>query len=911
MDWLRELARRLRMLIHRRQYDADLEEEMRLHLKLRQQEQLQSGMTAYDAHAAARRQFGNLTSLKERSGIAWGWEWFENLAQDVGYALRTLRKSPGFATIAVLIVALGIGASTAIFSVTNAVLLRPLPYKDASRLVVIGGDMRVRDNFDKPITYENYADLRDGTRDAFDDMTAVVTTQNIVASGDGTPEQLKRAFVPTNFFRLLGARTVAGRDFDDADGQTALSPGAAGNLTQQSPLPWVSIISYEYWQRRFGGSTAVFGHTLQYGANSTLIVGALAPGFELEFRDSADVERYCDIFTAMRVNYDNRNRSGFYLIDEKLKWTGLRAIARLRPGVSLDRAEESAGLIAAEVRRKFPVYGGGGFYYHLEPMQQHLVAEVRPAIRALMAAVIFLLLIACANVINLLLVRTSLRERELAVRAALGASRARLIRQVLAEALLVAAGGTMLGVAVAYAGIRALLAISPTNLPRLDKITIDPIVLLFSIAAGLAAAAVFGIVPALRASRPDLMLILRSAGRTAALGGGRLRNGVAVAEVALSFVLLVGAGLMVRSFIAVQHVDLGFDPHHLLTFQLLPLNLGLTPEIRAARIREVGNALSEVRGVEHVTAAALAPLSGGYGTIPWGREDALVDTSRYQAAESLSVLPGYFETMRTPLLAGRTFTEADNAPDRNLVIVDQFLASKAFPYESAVGKRILIRIRTPKPEWLEIIGVVAHQRATSIAEPGHEQVYFTDGFLSHGSTALWILRTAGAPASAGAAVRAAIRKLDPNLLINEMEPMTVLVGRAQTKARFSLLLIGAFAAMAGILASVGLYGVLAAFVRQRTSEIGVRMAMGATPSSIFGLVVGQGLRLSSVGIAIGLIAAMGLTRAMSSMLVSIRPTDPMTFASIVVLFFAIAAVACGIPALRASGLDPMVALRND
>jgi putative ABC transport system permease protein len=545
-------------------------------------------------------------------------------------------------------------------------------------------------------------------------------------------------------------------------------------------------------------------------------------------------------------------------------------------------------------------------------MQQHLVAEVRPAILALMGAVTFLLLIACANVANLLLVRMSLRERELAVRAALGGSRWRLIRQMLVEALLLAGAGTALGIGLAYAGIHELIAISPGNLPRLDKVAVDPTVLAFSILAGFGSAVIFGLAPALRASRPDVMEMLRGGGRNTGLAGGGVRNAVAVIEVALSFVLLIGSGLMVRSFIALQHVELGFDPNHVLTFQLLGGRARQQQPLleRAAWVREIQTTLGQIGGVESVTAASLVPLAGGYSTIRWGLENALSDPSKYQATDSQSVLPGFFETMRTPLLAGRTFTEADNAPDRKFVIVDTLLAAKAFPHESAVGKRILIRIQTPEPEWVEIIGVVAHERATSLSEPGHEQVYFSDGFRNYGSANRWLLRTQGDPAALAPAVRAAMRKLDPNVLIAEMQPMTEWVDRAQAGTRFSLLLIGVFAVIAVVLASVGLYGVLSTFVRQRTAEIGVRMALGAAPSNIFGLVVGHGLGLSAAGIGIGVLAAIAMTRVMQTMLIGVKPTDPATFLAIVALFFAIAAISCWIPARRAAGLAPTIALRE-
>src|SRR5580698_5597597 len=386
--------------------------------------------------------------------------------KDLNYAVRTLLKSPVFSITAILTIALGIGASTAIFSVTNAVLLRPLPYKDPDRLVVIGGDLRRRNIFDERQSYENYADLRNATTTVFDDMAGVATFRGIVPRQDGSPEQIKTALVTTNFFRLIGAHIVAGRDFDTSDGQPAPPPDPTADPTKLTPpLPAVAIISYEYWQRRFGGNSQIFGHPLQSGApDSPVIVGALAPGFELEFRASSNVDRHPDIWTALRVNYDNRNRNSFFL----------RGVARMKPGVSLDRVLELSELAAADVRKNFAIYGTGNFHYHIEPMQQHLVAEVRPAILALMGAVIFLLLIACANVANLMLVRMSLRERELAVRTALGGSRWRLIRQMLAEALLLAGAGTVLGIGLAYAGIRELIAISPANLARLDKIAIDP-----------------------------------------------------------------------------------------------------------------------------------------------------------------------------------------------------------------------------------------------------------------------------------------------------------------------------------------------------------------------------------------------------------------------------------------------------
>ncbi|MGH9330993.1 MAG: FtsX-like permease family protein, partial [Vicinamibacterales bacterium] len=479
-----------------------------------------------------------------------------------------------------------------------------------------------------------------------------------------------------------------------------------------------------------------------------------------------------------------------------------------------------------------------------------------------------------------------------------------------AEAFLLTALGAVAGVALAWIGIRQLLAIAPANLPRLDSIHIDPIVLAFTAVIALACAFIFGMVPAWSAFRMDLMNALGSGARTAGLrGGGRMfRNAVVVIEVALCFVLLVGSGLMFRSFLELQRIDPGFDPRGLLTFQLLGGRGGPPPQ-RAATGRQLADRLRAIPGVQSVTASFPFPLAGNFSTIRWGLEEALADTSKYQAVDWQLVRPGYFETMRTPLLFGRTFTEADNDPKRNLVVVDPVLAAKAFPNQPAVGKRILIRIRTPEPEWVEIIGVVGHQRVTSLADPGREQVYFAEGFLGFGANR-WAVRTAGDPSEIAGAVRAAIAQVDPQFLVTELQPMDTLVWRAQAGTRFSLMLIGVFAVMAALLVSVGLYGVLSTVVRQRTAEIGVRMALGASPGRILRFVVSHGLRLSAAGIFVGLLAALALTRGMTTMLVGVRPTDPVTFGAMGAVFFLIAAVSSWLPARRAAGLDPTAALRE-
>ena len=827
---------------------------------------------------------------------------------DFSYAFRTLRKSPIFTITVVITIALAIGASTAIFSVTNGVLLRKLPYRDPERLVLARGDLQKRNVKDFPLSNADYLDLRNGAKNNFEDFAAFNTGRFTLPGVDGTPERVRVAGVSTNFFRMMGGSIIAGRDFQDSDGTPQAPPPAAQNnnappANAPPPLPNIVILSNDYFQQRFGGDPSVIGKTLPVTAAfgpPPVIVGVLAPGFELLLPPQANVEQFPSVWIAARIPYDVENRNN-------VQW---RVIGRMKHGVTLAQAQAEAETIAQKIRDENAISKTAGQFFQIVPMKQHLVDEVRPTILALMGSVIFLLLIASANVANLMLVRASARQRELAVRAALGAGWWQLVRQTLAEAFVIAALGTVIGVALAYLGIRQLLAIAPENLPRLNAIGIDVQVLGFSILAGLLSAVLFGMIPALRTAKPNLMDTLRTAGRTGALGAAGLRNAVVVVEVALAFILLIGSGLMFRTFMNVQRVNLGFEPRGLLTFQLLG-NVGQTPQERDNFKRQLREQLDALPGVNSVTASFPLPLAGGFSPVRWGKEDALQDPTKFQAADLQIVLPGYFEAMGARLVAGRTFTQEDNTPDRNMLIIDDALAAKAFPNESAVGKKILFRVRTPEAQWGEIIGVVAHQRNTSLVEPGREQLYITDGYIDHQAASWWVLRTDGDPNSIAGAVRDVVKRSGKDTLINQLQPMDSLVTKAQAQTRFSLQLIGIFSTIAALLAGVGLYGVLSTLVRQRTAEIGVRMALGAAPSRIFRLMVGKGLYLSVIGIAIGLIGAFALTRLLASMLVDVKPTDPVTFVSVAVLFLLIAIMASWLPALRAAGLDPTTALRNE
>ncbi len=822
------------------------------------------------------------------------------------YAARTLRKNPGFTITAVVTLALGIGASTAIFSVVNAVLLRPLPYADPGSLVIVTSDLTARNVNDFQFPAADIKDMRD-EGNLFAGLAALQTGKQPVVDDDGHVEEIRAALVTPNLFTLLGTHMTAGRAFTEEDGAPEApppggpAPVVAGVTPAGARVPEMVILSYGYWQRRFGGDRGAIGKFIPLGDVRAQIVGVLAPGFELLMPPRFNIERTPDLYGAARIDFGTASRINVQY----------RLIGRLKPGVSVGAAQSQMDNIANDLKRRFPIKMTAGLRFRVVPMHQEMVADVQPAILALMGGVTFVLLIACANVANLLLVRTSRRERELAVRAALGGSRTRLVRQMLSEALLLALGGSLLGVGLAALGVRLLVAIGPASLPAIGPVAIDPFVLGFTTVAGLLAAAAFGVIPALRASRPDLVQALRASGRTSELGAGRaLRNGVVTTEVALAFVLLVGSGLMLRSFVTLSRSNPGFEPDGVLTFQTQNLRLR-TPEERLAFIQLFQQRVSGLPGVTGVTAGLPVPFGGQDANARWGTDVAVNDPSAFQQADLNIVLPGYLRVMRMKLIAGRAFTEADNVPTSTVVLIDRVLAAKAFPGHSAVGKRLYVRYRSNDPEWVDVVGVVEQERRYTPASDGREQIFVTNGQLGHTLAVTWMVRTAGDPARLESSVRSLIAGMDNSVFIGEMKPLSDYVDAARAPTRFALVLIGTFAAIALVLAAVGLYGVLSTIVRQRTAEIGVRMAFGAPKARIFRQMIGEGMRLSVVGVVLGVLSAFALTRAMKSMLVGVAPTDPATFVAIALLFLAIAALSCWLPARRAAALDPANALREE
>ncbi len=821
----------------------------------------------------------------------------DSLIRDVRYAARALRKSPGFTIVATLTIALGIGANTAIFSVVRTVLLQPLPYDEPEELVLLWGELQNRGITHFPMSPPDFRDYREQT-EALEDLGAVFTFSSSL-TGDGEPVQIDVGAVTPNFLSVLGLEPMLGRGFIEEDGMPDPSGAQPG---QPGALPGIVILSHSLWQQRYGGDADVVGRTVDIGGAPSEIVGVMPPDFELLMPATAALVTAPDLWVSLRLDYANAPRNNVFLIP----------VGRLREGATREQAQAQVERIAASLSAENQVRATAGYAVRVDELATEVTAHVRPVLMALFGAVVFVLLIACANVANLLLVRASGRDRELAVRAALGGSRGRLIRQMLIESGLLAFAGAAVGLLLAAGGISLLLALRPAELPRIDSVGIDSTVLLFTVLSACGAAFLFGILPALQSSRVDLSDALKERGAAGAGTARRLvRNGVVVVEVAMSLVLLIGAGLMARSFVELSRVSPGYEPDGLLTFTAAPPPARY-PEAQD-RVRfnvELQRRLEGLPGVQRAASAFPMPLSGTPFNGRYGPEEALTDPEAFGQAAYRVVLPGYFETLGTRVLAGRTFSEADNQDSAAVVVVDEKLAAELWPETSAIGQRFLIRAITPEPQWVEVIGVVEHQRADDLAAEGLETVYFTDKYV--GSFAgSWAVRVERDPLALSSAIRTEVAEMDPDIPVADLRLMESDVAEAMAPTRFALTLIGIFGLIALVLASVGLYGVLSFVVRQRTAEIGVRMAFGAGADTILKLVVRQGLTLAGAGVAVGLVAAFAVTGVMESLLVGVSPTDPMTFGAISGLFVSVAVLACVVPARRATRVDPVTALREE
>jgi predicted permease len=826
-------------------------------------------------------------------------------------AVRAGRASPGVAVAMVLTIAIAIAANASVFSVGDALVLRPLPYADADRLVVVTGEMRTRSTGNLPLSEPDVLALQRLATTTFQGVAAVQTRRTLYPREDGALEQVRLASVSTNFFRVIGVAVAQGRDFVDRDGASAPTASSADEEEAWRESTAV-ILSHEYWQRRFGGRLDVLDQALP--GSGVRIVGVLPPRFELYFPPELSVERTPDLWFAARLTSDETRRSTF----------SHRIVGRLRPGGQVDAAQSEADAVAEHFRASFPLWQSAGFHLRVESFQEYLVADVAPVLVVLAGAAACLLLIACANVSNLLLVRAASRQRDLAVRLALGGHRWRLVQHTLVEALCLGAAGSALGVALAWMGTRALVALAPPDVPRLEAVSMSGSVVLFAAALGVVVAVLSGLGPAMGVSRIDVAGLLASGGRAAGRRGGRqVRHAIVIAQLALSFVLLAGSGLMVRSHAAVTRIDPGFAPQGVLTFRVDGPRFH-TPAEREARLHALREQIAALPGVERVTAASALPLADRFNAVRWGPAEALTDATRFQSVDFQAVLPGYFETLHVPVLAGRTFDDADNVSGASRVLVDQDLAEKAFPdavrlkaapssgsdrWASAVGRRLLLRIRTAEPEWVEVIGVVAHQAFNSLSRRGRPQIFLTDGFLGHGAVSRWAIRTSGAALNDNA-LRALPAIRAGQLVLTDVRDMDFYINRAQAPTRFSFVLISVLAIAALLLAAVGLFGVLSSAVRQRTAEVGIRIAIGATPRSILLRVLSEGLVLAAIGAGIGLVMALSVSSFLASMLVGVTTTDVPTFTTIGGVLLAVTLGAAWLPARRAAALDPAVTLRQ-
>jgi predicted permease len=822
--------------------------------------------------------------------------------RDLAYAVRTLRKNPAFSVAAILTLALGIGATTAIFSVTNAVLLRPLPYKDSDRLTLIWGELRQRNVLDWPFAPGDLKDVMDqGT--LFEGVAAIGTGQAALTVEGAPPQQIRFARATYNIFDVLGVSMARGRNFTAEDGAPQPQPPQPAPGQQQvAPagpppvrLPNIGVLSYEFWQRQYGGDASIVGKNIEVFGGPMEVVGILPPGVELVFPPRAGIERLPDIWLAARINYAAdiaRNNVGWW------------PIGRMKPGVTLQQANAQVDNIAKGLWERFPNKKTVDLHFRAESMKADVVSSVKPTIRALMGAVIFVLLIACANVANLLLVRVSSREREMAVRAAIGGSHWAITRQLLAESLVLSLVGGALGLALAWGGIRVLLSMAPADLPRMEGVSIDPMVLGFTMLACVLSAVIFGLVPAIRASRPELTGVLRAGGRGMTGGHGTLlRRGVVMAEVALSFVLLVGCGLMIRSAIALNRIDPGFDANGVLTLTIGNIRAQSNEEF-TAKMQTIKTAMTAVPGARAVSQTGQVPLDPRQSNGRWGPEEARADNTKYRQGQFHFVPPGYFGLMKARIIAGRDFDASDEVPGAATMIIDEQAAKLAFGSEqAAIGKTLLARPGGPDATPFTVVGVVKHLRHTTLFGEEKESIYFQGNFGNS-----WLVRTNGDPNAIVGSVRAALTAVDPQLLITNVQPLRANLDRAMAPTRFTLGLIGVFAGLAVVLAAIGLYGVLTSLVRQRVNEIGVRLAFGAQPSSIFQMVVGQGMTLSAIGIGVGLVGAFILTRSMTKLLVGVSPTDLPTYALMVLVFLVISAAASWLPARRAANVQPNVAL---
>ncbi|HEY0003633.1 MAG TPA: ABC transporter permease [Pyrinomonadaceae bacterium] len=802
----------------------------------------------------------------------------ETLWKDLRYGVRALLKKPGFAVVAVLTLALGIGATSTIFSFANGILLRPLPYQHPERLVLLDETSVKRGQASMGVSYPNFLDWREQNH-VFEDIATYVENSFTLVGG-AEPEQLRGARISSGLFEILGVAPVMGRTIRPEEDRP-------DNST-------VVILGNGLWHSRFGANPGIIGQTININSRPHTVIGVMPPDFKFP--------QVAELWLPLALTTKSWTRNDH----------GLRAIARLKQGTTLQQAQAEMITIARNIEQQNPVTNEG-MSVTVANLRDGLVGDYRQALLILLGVVGFVLLIACVNVANLLLARASTRQKEISIRSALGATRWRIVRQLITESLLLSVTGGALGLILALWGLDLLLAAVPIEFPFWMKFSLDGRVLAFTFAVSLLTGLVFGVVPAWQASKVNLNETLKEGGRSAASAGRhRLRGLLVIMEVALSLVLLVGAGLMMRSFLRLQQVNTGLNPKNVLTMTVsLPSAKYKEPEKQIAFFQHLLERVHSLPAVESAGAVSNLPLSGSL----WGRSLTVEGRPVLSVGEAPMInhcvtTPGYFRSMGIPIIAGRDFTEADTKDALQVTLIDERLAREYWPNESPLGKRIRFGPPESNEPWFTIIGMVGEVRHERLDQATRKTVYVPYQQIPDRQMTLTI-RTTTDPTSLVAAVRQQVKELDPEQPLINVWTMEEVISRAVWQPRLYAILFGVFAGVALILASVGIYGVMSYAVTQRTHEIGIRMALGAQARDVLKMVLGQGLVLVLIGVAVGLGGAFALTRLMASLLYGVSATDPATFSAIALLLIGVALLACYIPARRAMKVDPMVALRYE
>lgn len=815
-----------------------------------------------------------------------------SLLQDVRYAVRILAKAPGFTIIAILTLALGIGANTALFSIVDGVLLNPLPYSEPDRLIALYS--RTTAFTHASISYPNFLDWVRGNR-CFSGLAAF-RSDELNMTGMGEPERLKTEMVSANFFSVLGVKPVVGRTFSAQEDQIGGAP--------------VVLISEGIWKRKFSASPDAVGKSISLNGTSYTIVGVIPGNFHYT---SGNFRSDTDVFVPLG-QWDN------VLFRDRRTGMGMDAVGRLAPGVTLSQAQADMDGVARNLANAYPDADKGSGVTMLS-LRDDVVGNIRPFLFVLLAAVGFVLLIACANVANLLLVRATGRAREFAIRAALGAAQTRVIRQLLTESVLLSLVGGALGVLLAAWGTKAALSVLPAALPRSNEIHLNVTVLVFALAISIAVGILFGLVPALKTANPDLHKTLKEGGRGGSGARHRTQNTFVVVEMALALVLLVGAGLMIRSLAVLWGVSPGFNPHNALNMTMAaPLPIGSTPDgIRAAFV-QLHDRFAAVPGVQAVSLSiGSTPMEGDSDVGFWleGQPKPTSD-SDMKSALFYSVEPDYLKVMGIPLIRGRFFNASDTQHSPNVIVIDREFARLAFGSENPIGKRVNLEIIGTTPE---IIGVVGHVKQWGLDEDSHSpilaQFYFPisqvpDQFmplLAHEIGG--VVRTNSSPLAVVGGLRHTLEQFNSQMVLFDTQPLDEVISNSLASRRFSMILLGVFAALALLLSAIGIYGVISYIVGQRTHEIGIRLALGAHPSDVLRLIIGQGTALALIGVAIGVAVALALTHFMTNMIFGVSAYDPLTFIGVTLVLLIVALAACYFPARRAMRTDPMIALRYE